>query len=102
MNDQLDIYQSKAYKKSGFAYKMECTFEYFVTILIADSVFTTGAGFNSDMGYFFSHYVSANMIMRRHSANKFFNAGFMDGHVGTMSKDEVTGKDPLLLNENVY
>ena len=72
------------------------------TILIADSVFTTGAGFNSDMGYFFGHYVSANMIMRRHSANKFFNAGFMDGHVGTMSKDEVTGKDPLLLNENVY
>ena len=37
MNDQLDVYDSKEYKKSGFAYKMECTFEYFVAILIADA-----------------------------------------------------------------
>lgn len=37
MNDQLDIYDSKEYKKSGFAYKMECTFEYFVAILVADA-----------------------------------------------------------------
>lgn len=37
MNNENGIYDSKDYKKSRFAYKMECTFEYFVALLIADA-----------------------------------------------------------------
>lgn len=37
MNNEHGIYDSKEYKKSRFAYKMECTFEYFVTLLVADA-----------------------------------------------------------------
>lgn len=37
MVNEQGIYDSKEYKKSRFAYKMECTFEYFVALLIADA-----------------------------------------------------------------
>ena len=37
MINENGIYDSKEYKKSRFAYKMECTFEYFVALLIADA-----------------------------------------------------------------
>ena len=37
MNNEHGVYDSKEYKKSRFAYKMECTFEYFVTLLVADA-----------------------------------------------------------------
>ena len=37
MNNDHGMYDSKEYKKSRFAYMMECTFEYFVTLLIADA-----------------------------------------------------------------
>ena len=37
MINEAGIYDSKEYKKSRFAYKMECTFEYFVALLIADA-----------------------------------------------------------------
>ena len=37
MNNEHGIYDSKEYKKSRFAYKMECTFEYFVALLVADA-----------------------------------------------------------------
>lgn len=37
MTNEHGIYDSKEYKKSRFAYKMECTFEYFVALLIADA-----------------------------------------------------------------
>ena len=37
MNNEHGMYDSKEYKKSRFAYMMECTFEYFVTLLIADA-----------------------------------------------------------------
>lgn len=35
MNNEHGIYDSKEYKNSRFAYKMECTFEYFVSLLVA-------------------------------------------------------------------
>ena len=37
MEQNQSIYSDKSYKRSRNAYKMECTFEYFVTILIADA-----------------------------------------------------------------
>ena len=37
MINENGIYDSKEYRKSRFAYKMECTFEYFVALLIADA-----------------------------------------------------------------
>ena len=37
MTNEHGIYDSKEYKKSRFAYKMECTFEYFVALLVADA-----------------------------------------------------------------
>ena len=37
MNNEHGIYDSAEYRKSRFAYKMECTFEYFVALLIADA-----------------------------------------------------------------
>ncbi|MBQ7294297.1 MAG: hypothetical protein IJW79_11230 [Clostridia bacterium] len=37
MTNEHGIYDSPEYKKSRFAYKMECTFEYFVTLLVADA-----------------------------------------------------------------
>ena len=37
MINEAGIYDSKEYKKSRFAYKMECTFEYFVALLITDA-----------------------------------------------------------------
>lgn len=37
MNDEQLLYGSKEYKKSRIAYMMECTFEYFVAMLIADA-----------------------------------------------------------------
>lgn len=33
----LSVYDSPAYKRSRLAYKLECTFEYFVTILVGDA-----------------------------------------------------------------
>ena len=37
MNNEHGIYDSKEYKKSRLAYKWECTFEYFVALLVADA-----------------------------------------------------------------
>ena len=37
MTNEHGIYDSKEYKKSRFAYMMECTFEYFVSLLVADA-----------------------------------------------------------------
>jgi len=37
MTNEHGIYDSKEYKKSRFAYMMECTFEYFVALLVADA-----------------------------------------------------------------
>ena len=37
MTGEHGVYDSKEYKKSRFAYKMECTFEYFVSLLVADA-----------------------------------------------------------------
>ena len=37
MTNEHGIYDSPEYKKSRFAYKMECTFEYFVTLLVGDA-----------------------------------------------------------------
>ena len=37
MTNEHGIYDSAEYKKSRFAYKMECTFEYFVTLLVGDA-----------------------------------------------------------------
>lgn len=37
MNNTIDIYNSKEYKRSKNAYILQCTFEYFVTILVGDA-----------------------------------------------------------------
>lgn len=37
MNNTIDIYNSKGYKRSKNAYILQCTFEYFVTILVGDA-----------------------------------------------------------------
>ena len=37
MDQSQSVYSEKSYKRSRNAYKMECTFEYFVTLLIADA-----------------------------------------------------------------
>ena len=39
VNEQM--YASKDYKRSRWAYKLECTFEYFVTLLVADAFLAT-------------------------------------------------------------
>ena len=36
-NNQVSVYDSAAYKRSRTAYKWECTFEYFVAILVGDA-----------------------------------------------------------------
>jgi len=37
MNQTVDVFESKEYKRSRNAYRLECTFEYFVSILVAGS-----------------------------------------------------------------
>ena len=37
MDPKTDVYDSREHKKSRIAYMMECTFEYFVVILISDA-----------------------------------------------------------------
>lgn len=37
MTSEQSVYDTKEYKRSGFAYKLECAFEYFVDILISDA-----------------------------------------------------------------
>lgn len=41
MNQTVDVFESKDYKRSRNAYRMECTFEYFVTLLVAGSFLAT-------------------------------------------------------------
>ena len=48
MNNEVSIYDSKAYKRSRMAYRMECTFEYFVAILMGDAFL---AKLLTDMGF---------------------------------------------------
>lgn len=48
MNTEVSVYDSKAYKRSRMAYKMECTFEYFVAILMGDAFL---AKLLTDMGF---------------------------------------------------
>ena len=36
-NTQNQLYESSAYKRSRAAYKWECTFEYFVALLVGDA-----------------------------------------------------------------
>ena len=37
MNNEVSVYDSAAYKRSRMAYKWECTFEYFVALLVGDA-----------------------------------------------------------------
>jgi len=37
MEQNKAVYSDKSYKRSRNAYRMECTFEYFVTLLVADA-----------------------------------------------------------------
>lgn len=37
MDEKRELYESKAYKRSRTAYKWECTFEYFVALLVGDA-----------------------------------------------------------------
>lgn len=37
MTTEVDIFQSPAYKRSRIAYRWECTFEYFVALLVSDA-----------------------------------------------------------------
>ena len=48
MNNEISVYDSKAYKRSRMAYRMECTFEYFVAILMGDAFL---AKLLTDMGF---------------------------------------------------
>ena len=41
MDKSVDIYSSPEYKRSRAAYVMECTFEYFVSLLVGDAYLAT-------------------------------------------------------------
>lgn len=41
INQTVDVYQSKAYRRSQKAYRWECTFEYFVTLAVSGSLLAT-------------------------------------------------------------
>jgi MFS family permease len=41
MNQTVDVFESKDYRRSRNAYRLECTFEYFVTLLVAGSFLAT-------------------------------------------------------------
>ena len=67
MTTEIDVFQSKAYKRSRSAYRWECTFEYFVSLLVGDAFLAsllTYIGISDAMAGIISSFVSLAFLFQ--------------------------------------
>ena len=65
-NTQNEIFESRAYKRSRAAYKWECTFEYFVALLVGNTFLAkllTYLGFSESETGIISSLIGALVLM---------------------------------------